>query len=116
MMDFYSMCIYRNPLAQSSCERFSLRNLSFEVDNIMSTTTTTTHDFAISKANKSVNAVILQMLSEKKGGKLEKDLIDLANSCERLVMMVQVKTKTFDIFFEERKHTRTHIDRHEQKG
>ena len=82
----------------------------------MSTTTTTTHDFAISKANKSVNAVILQMLSEKKGGKLEKDLIDLANSCERLVMMVQVKTKTFDIFFEERKHTRTHIDRHEQKG
>ena len=45
-----------------------------------------------SNAKKSVDGVISQMLTEKTLT-MNKDLIDLANSCERLVMMIRVREK-----------------------
>ena len=47
-------------------------------------------------AKKSVDKAISQMLNEKVL-KMDKYLIDLANSCERLVMMIRVSDCDLDV-------------------
>ena len=67
-----------------------------------------------SNAKKSVDDVLSQMLSEKTMT-INKDLIDLANSCERLVMMIRVRqidaadsktSKSYSFFSHKIRHVR----------